>query len=162
MFKQLVVAASVAISAPALAEACPEPAGWAVPERHAAARVPSFRFALKPETAHQLQLLPSGQVKLATGNARKPAVGGYAGLAAIDVAQAGTLDVLLSGKAYVDLVRDGKTVVASAHRHLGCGGIFKRVSFEVVPGRYIVQLTNSAARSVRLATIAHPTGTKRK
>jgi hypothetical protein len=120
------------------------------------AKAPNFRFALKTDSSHQLQLLPQKEVKLASANRRKATPGSFAGLAALDVARAGTLDVLLSARAYVDLIRDGRPLPSASHGRLECGGIFKRVSFTVRPGRYAVQLTESEARSIRLATITKP------
>lgn len=152
MLKSLAFPSLLAASTAAFAQPCPQPTGWAVPERHAAAVAPGFRFALKADTSHQLQLAPHQRVKLAAPNGRK-APSGFAGLAAIDVTRPGTLDVLLSSRAYVDLVRDGKALKTTAHGQLKCGGIFKRVSFEVTPGRHALQLTESEAQSIRVATM---------
>ena len=149
MYRVLVIFAIAAVASPVLAQPCPQPAGWAAPERHSAAVTPSFRFASKPDTSHQLQLAPHNKVKLAAAKGRKAASGAYAGLAAIDVTRRGTLDVLLSSRAYVDLVRAGKALPSQAHGHVRCQGIFKRVSFAVTPGRYALQLTESDARSIR-------------
>jgi hypothetical protein len=157
MIRSLALASfAFVVSAPAVAQNCPQPVGWAAPERHAAAKVPNFRFALKTDSSHQLQLVPQSEVKLAAANARKAERGKFGGLAALDVARAGTLDVLLSARAYVDLVRNGKALSSVSHAQLKCGGIFKRVSFTVTPGRYTVQLTESEERSIRFATVTKP------
>ena len=152
MFRSLATL-TLAAATPAVAQPCPQPVGWAAPERHAAAKAPNFRFALKPDSSHQLQLLPQREVTLSTASGRKAAPRAFAGLAAIDVTRAGTLDVLLSSRAYVDLVRNGKALPSAAHRQLKCGGISKLVSFTVTPGRYALQLTDSEARSIRVATL---------
>ena len=153
MFRLLVLLAGFGAAVPAVAERCPQPVGWAAPERHAVAKVANFRFALTTDSSHQLQLLPQDTVKLATAKGRNVGTRSFAGLAAIDVARAGTLDVLLSGRAYLDLVRNGKVLPSASHGRVECAGIFKRVSFAVKPGRYTVQLTNSEARSIRFGTI---------
>ena len=141
------------VSAPALSQACPRPAGWAKPARHLTAAQPRFRFALKPDSSAELALRPVRSVTLAT---KKPGrTSGYAGLAAIDVAKAGKLDVLLSERAYVDLVRNGQPLKSAAHGRKNCNGIFKSVSFDVAPGRYIVQISDSEAKTLRIATISH-------
>lgn len=155
MRMMIVAALSLALGGPVSAQTCVRPSGWAKPERHAAARLPGFRFALKPDTSHLLQLHPQLSVVLPVKPPKPARRGRHAGLAALDVAKAGKLDVLLSDRAYVDLVRSGKALRSTAHDRLGCGGIFKRVSFDVQPGRYIVQLTDSEAKSIRIATIAH-------
>lgn len=153
MFKVLALVTALGFATPLMAQTCPQPVGWAAPERHRAARTPNLRFALKPDSAHQLDLARQGQVKLAVQNGRKANAGGYAGLAAIDVPRAGTLDVLLSARAFVDLVRDGRALPSASHGRLQCDGIYKRVSFAVTPGRYTVQLTESERGSIRFATV---------
>jgi hypothetical protein len=58
-----------------------------------------------------------------------------------------------SSKAYVDLVRDGRTLQSVDHRRANCNGVFKVVTFDVEPGRYIVQVADAQARNLRLGTI---------
>jgi hypothetical protein len=147
----LMLAAGLASSA--WAETCPSPQGWAKPERHLAARTPDMKFALKPGGAVQIGLLPPTQVKFASG---KTARKGYAGLAAIDVPRAGTLQLALDNKTYVDLVRDGKVLPLAAEPHgHGCPGIQKALDFKVAPGRYLVQLSGSPGKSVKIASSLH-------
>ena len=140
-------------AAPAAAQTCPSPAGWAKPDRHLAARSPTMRFALKPGGTAQISLLAAKDVTLAA-DARKPRPNTSAGLAAIDVGKPGKLDVILSNATYVDLVRDGKALRSSGHSDFKkCPGFRKSVSFDVVPGRYIVQMTGAPTRSVKMATV---------
>ena len=147
-------AAALMIAAPAAAQTCPSPAGWAKPERHLAARSSEMRFALKPGGTAQIGLLAAKDVRLATKAERKPRPSSSAGLAAIDVGKPGKLDVILSNATYVDLVRDGKTLRSTGHSDFKkCPGLRKSVSFDVVPGRYIVQLTGAPSRSVKMATV---------
>jgi hypothetical protein len=140
-------------SSPVLAQNCPEPVGWAAPARHVAAKNPRLRFALEPDSSAQLQLHVQRSVVLATKEGKPGWMDRFAGLAAVDVTKPGKLDVLLSQRAYADLVRDGRTLESKAHRRANCGGIYKIVTFDVEPGRYILQLTGSQARSIRVATI---------
>ena len=140
------------IATPAAAQTCPSPAGWAKPTRHLAARAPEMKFVLATGTSTEIGLL-SATVVAVTG-ARPPRPGSTAGLAALDVGKPGKLDVLLSNTTYVDMVRDGRILKSSGHTdYKACPGLRKSVSFEVVPGRYIVQLTNAADKSVRMATV---------
>lgn len=144
----IAVAMLAGFAGPAFAEACP--AGWSKPERHLASRTPLMKFALKPGAAVEIGLLPPDQVTLANGQARK----GYGGLAAIDVTRAGTLRVILTNKTYVDLVRGGKTVPLAAKSHTqDCPGASKTLEFAVQPGRYLMELSGSPDRSVRMATV---------
>lgn len=146
----LIAAALLAGSGPAWAQSCPKPQDWAKPERHLAARAPEMKFGLKPGGTVQIALLPQNDVKFAAGKATRK---GYAGLAAIDVPKAGTLQLALDNKTYVDLVRDGKPLaLAGEPRMKGCRGVQKTLDFKVAPGRYVVQLSGSPDKSVRIAT----------
>jgi len=141
------------LSTPVFAQACPQPEGWAKPARHASAKRPTFRFGLKPNSSALLELGPQRSIMLATKEAKQGGKDRYAGLAALDVAKGGRIDVLLSNRAYVDLVKDGQTLRSVDHGRLNCNGIFKRVSFDVQPGRHVMQITGSQAKFVRVATI---------
>ncbi|MFD1612118.1 hypothetical protein ACFSCW_09930 [Sphingomonas tabacisoli] len=139
------------ISSPAWATDCPNPQGWAKPERHLAARSPDMKFGLKPGGTAQIGLLDQNQVKFAVGKATRK---GYAGLAALDVAKAGTLEIVLDNKTFVDLVRDGKALdLASEPKGHGCPGVQKALDFKVTPGRYVVQLSGSPDKSVKMGTV---------
>lgn len=142
------------VGTPALSQTCPSPAGWAKPTRHLAARAPEMKFALPTGTSHDIGLLPARAVKLASKTERKPKPGSTAGLAALNVTTAGKLDVILSTATYVDLVRDGRVLKSTGHSDFkSCPGLRKSVSFDVVPGRYIVQLTDAPGQRVRIATV---------
>jgi hypothetical protein len=149
---RVLIAAAVLIagSGPAWAQGCPKPQDWAKPERHLAARVPEMKFALKPGGTVQIGLVPQEQVRFAAGKAPRK---GYAGLAAIDVPKAGTLELAVDNKTYVDLVRDGKPLaLAGEPKMKGCPGVQKILDFKVAPGRYLVQLSGSPDKSVKIAT----------
>ncbi|HEV2567522.1 hypothetical protein [Sphingomonas sp.] len=161
MFRSVAAWVLLAAASPAFAQKCPEPLGWDAPERHVATRAPNFRFALKPDSSHLLQLYPQLSVVLAVKPPKPARRGDHAGLAALDIAKAGRLDVLLSERAYIDLVYRGKPLRSVEHGRLQCNGIFKRVSFDVQPGRHIVQLTSSEAKAIRLATITKARGTRK-
>ena len=113
-----------------------------------------MKFALKTGTATDLTLLPADKVELVVKSDRSGKTETSAGLAALDVERAGKLDVALSTATYVDLIRDGKALKSiSFGQPKDCAGVHKSVTFEVVPGRYIVQLTNATQPEVRMATV---------
>lgn len=142
------------VATPAFAQTCPSPAGWAKPTRHLAARAPEMKFALATGTSTQLELRAGKDVKLAAKTDRKLKPRTSAGLAALDVTKAGKLDIILSNATYVDLVRDGRILKSTGHIDLKtCPGLRKSVAFDVVPGRYIVQLTGAPEKSVKMATV---------
>ncbi|HYZ48776.1 MAG TPA: hypothetical protein VE567_07775 [Sphingomonas sp.] len=149
--RNLIAAAFIAgLAGSAWAADCPNPQSWAKPERHVAARSSAMNFALKPGAVSQIALLPRERVTFATGRASRK---GYAGLAAIDVAKAGTLHVLVGNRTYVDLVRGGKPIALAAEpAHPGCPGVRKALEFAVQPGRYLVELSGSTERKVMIAT----------
>ncbi|MES2291643.1 MAG: hypothetical protein V4530_18095 [Pseudomonadota bacterium] len=138
---------------PAMAQTCPAPAGWDKPAKHLAARVPDMKFALATGTTTQIELRAASDVNFAVAE-REPKPRTSAGLAALDVPKAGKLDVILSNATFVNLVRDGATLKSTGHNDLKtCAGFRKSVSFDVTPGRYIVQLTNAPERTVKMATV---------
>lgn len=149
------VALALGLSAPAEAQNCPQPEGWAKPARYASARLPRFRFGLKPDSSALLELNVQRSVVLATKEGKQGWMDRYAGLAALDVEKQGRIDVLLSSQAYVDLVKDGQTLKPVDHGRVNCKGIYKRVSFDVQPGRHALQITGSQAKFVRVATISY-------
>lgn len=136
----------------AAAQTCPTPEGWTTPSRHVSAKNPRLRFALEPDSSAQLELHVQRSVVLATKEGKPGWMDRFAGLAAVDVQKAGKLDVALSSRAYVDLVRDGRTLQSVEHRRVNCNGVFKVVTFDVEPGRYIVQVADSQARAIKVGT----------
>jgi hypothetical protein len=149
-------AAALAIAWPAIAQTCPSPTGWDKPVKHLAARAPAIKFVLATGSSTLLELRGAKDVTLAVAPDRKAKPNTSAGLMAIDVAKTGKLDVILSNATYVDLVRDGRVLKSTGHTDLKtCTGFRKSVSFGVVPGRYIVQLTDAPARTVKMATVLH-------
>lgn len=147
----VLAALGLGLSASAQAASCPDPAAWAKPEHHRAARSAEVQFALKPGAITGIGLLPQDQVMFAAGAVTRT---GYAGIAAIDVAEAGTLRLLVSNRTFVDLVRDGRALeLAGAPGHADCPGARKTLSFAVTPGRYLVQLSGSAEKDVTIAIL---------
>jgi hypothetical protein len=144
MMKMIYLALALTISAPAAAQVCAIPAGWDKPVPHLAARKMPMAFALKVGLATRLILLPASEVTLVASSDHKPKPDTTSGLAALDVPRAGKLDIALSTATYVDLVRDGKVLPSVGHRHAdACTGIRKIVTFDVQPGRYVVELSDA-------------------
>jgi hypothetical protein len=146
----LIAALLLAGAGPAWAQSCPKPQDWTKPERHLAARSPDMKFGLKPGGTVQIGLLPQRQVKFASGRVTRK---GYAGLAAIDVPKAGTLQLAVDNRTYVDLVRGGKPLaLAGEPKTKGCVGVQKILDFKVAPGRYLIQFSGSPEKSVKIAS----------
>jgi hypothetical protein len=96
-----------------------------------------------------LRLAPVEQVTPAVAPQREPDMGETAGLALFQVARPGTYRVALGDAAWIDVVRAGRALAASAHGHgPACSGIRKMVDFQLEPGRYVLQLSGTKASSL--------------
>jgi hypothetical protein len=96
-----------------------------------------------------LRLAPADQVTPAVTSQRQPDIGETAGLALFQVARPGTYRVALGNAAWIDVVRAGRALAASAHGHgPACTGIRKMVDFKLEPGRYVLQLSGTKAASL--------------
>ena len=77
--------------------------------------------------------------------------GPYAGLVSFEVKQAGAFRIALGGRAWLDVVEGGSTVASVAHQHgAACSGIAKEVTFPLVAGRHVIEITASAAPDVAI------------
>ena len=150
MIRYMIAATALTSGVPIAAQSCATPPGWAKPARHVAAKAPTLRFALRSGSSAQLQLHaePMVTVPLKKDRARQPRE--FAGLAALNVAKAGKLEVALSDRAYIDLIRDGRALTSNMHGHKGCRGVAKTLDFDVKPGLYLVQIADARVRSIRV------------
>jgi hypothetical protein len=130
-------------------QAAPPPAefarwGDAQPLVAATTPVAAQRLPIPLGTAKTLALAFASDVRYAARPERPDAGAGKAGMIAFHIAAAGIYRVALSGGAWIEVVRDGKTTKSVAHRHgPDCGTIRKIVDFQLTPGRYILQLSAS-------------------
>ena len=100
-------------------------------------------------TPSEVKLLPVASIHFPI-RPKKPG-GPYAGLVAFNMAQAGAVRISLGGRAWLDVVRSGATVASVAHRHgAACSGIAKEVTFPLVAGRQVIEITESAAPDVAI------------
>lgn len=98
---------------------------------------PQVRYALRPEK-------PGGSVS-------------YGGLIDVQVAETGTYRVALSSGAWIDLVKDGKSVTSTAHGHgPACSGVRKMVDFPLQPGHYTLQLGANGAPDIKVLVARLP------
>jgi hypothetical protein len=135
--------------AAAAATTCSLPAGWTTPLPVHAALTRQMHFALKTGKAYTIALAPAPSVHLEGAIRRIPKSRTWAGIASLDVTTRGKLTIALSSATYVDLIRDGIVLTSVDHaRTEACPTMHKTVTFDVVPGRYIVQLTDAPDRSV--------------
>ena len=64
------------------------------------------------------------------------------------------LDTVFPEGTDVTVKRDGKIVKSATHGHgPACSGIRKMVEFDVTPGRYLLQIVNAPAQSIRAMAV---------
>jgi len=98
-----------------------------------------------------LTLQPADGVTFPMPLERKPIPGTFGGVYHVTVAAAGTYRVVLQNGAWIDLVRDGKSLTSVGHMEgAPCSGIRKIVDFDLQPGTYIVQLSNAKTAQMRI------------
>ena len=98
-----------------------------------------------------LTLEPIDSVTFPLPLERKPAAGTFGGVYHVTVATAGTYRVALQNGAWIDLVRDGKSLTSVAHMEgAPCSGIRKIGDFDLQPGTYVVQLSNAKTAQIRI------------
>ena len=75
----------------------------------------------------------------------------HGGLLGVVIDKPGTYQVNLSSGAWIDLVRDGKSVLSTAHAPgPACTGIRKTVQFPLQPGRYVLQISANADAAIQV------------
>lgn len=122
------------------AEPCTPP-GWASPAVMTSA-------VLTPGQAVVAPLAPAAALHLPQA-ARAAPPGSFGAVLTFDTDRPARWRVLLSGKAWIDVI-DGETPVASAaHRHgPECGPVRKMVDFDLAPGRHLIALSGAPGPSL--------------
>ncbi|HWU71999.1 MAG TPA: hypothetical protein VN137_00840 [Sphingomonas sp.] len=151
LFAMLLLQTAPAAAAPVCTATVAPPAGleaWsAAPGMTADAIAPGKNIALT--------LQPIDGVTFPVPLERKPATGTFGGVYHVTVAAAGTYRVVLQNGAWVDLVRDGKSLTSAGHMEgAPCSGIRKIVDFDLQPGTYIVQLSGAKTPQMRILIAA--------
>jgi hypothetical protein len=147
LFAVLLLQAAPAAAAPACTATIAPPAGleaWSV--------APGMTGdVIAPGKNIALTLQPIDGVTFPLPLARKPAAGTFGGVYHVTVATAGTYRVVLQNGAWIDLVRDGKSLTSVAHMEgAPCSGIRKIVDFSLQPGTYTLQLSSAKTAQMRI------------
>jgi hypothetical protein len=107
--------------------------------------------AIEPGKAAAVALQPATSVKFVLPPERAPAAGTFGGVFHVTIATAGTYRVALQAGAWIDLVRDGKSLTSVGHMEgPACSGIRKIVDFALEPGSYTLQLSGAKAAQMRV------------
>ena len=147
LFAVLLLQAAPATAAPVCTAAVAPPTGleaWSV--------APGMTGdVIAPGKNIALTLQPIDSVTFPLPLDRKPAAGTFGGVYHVTIATAGTYRVVLQNGAWIDLVRDGKSLTSVAHMEgAPCSGIRKIVDFALQPGTYIVQLSGAKTAQMRI------------
>ena len=137
----------------------PELAGWATPRAVTAAvtRAELGDATLPLGTAGRATLSPTPRVAYPVQPGHAGTAATYGGLVAFTATEAGTYRVALSGPAWIDMVAEGKTVESPAHGHVpDCTGIRKQVDFALMPGRYLLEVSDAAEPVIELLVARLP------
>jgi hypothetical protein len=127
--------------------------GWAgrTPLTAAAVSADLPKAALKIGQGVDAKLPPTPQVKFELRPEKPGGTVSNGGMFSLDIGQAGTYQVVLSTGAWIDLVRDGKALVSTAHGHgPDCSTMRKLVSFPLQPGRHLIQISANAGPALAI------------
>ena len=101
--------------------------------------------ALSVNHAATVTLHPTREISFITQPDKPGGSVAHGGLLDIAIDKAGTYQVNLSSGAWIDLVKDGKSVLSTAHAPgPACTGIRKTVQFPLQPGHYVLQISANA------------------
>jgi hypothetical protein len=108
------------------------------------------------EPAH-VALVEARKLILVSPPGKPVGVDDRGGLVRLHVTLGGTYRLALGGKAWIDVVQKGKSVVSAAHQHgAPCSGIAKQVDFVLEPGDYTVQLTEAQTDALDMLVTRQP------
>jgi hypothetical protein len=81
----------------------------------------------------------------------------HGGMFGLNIDKAGTYVIALSSGAWIDVLKDGKPLVSTAHaRGPECSTLRKMVDFPLQPGRYVLQVSANADPTLRLMLARRP------
>jgi hypothetical protein len=140
---------ALGLAAPAAAQLPPPTLCTNAPVPGFAAGQARLSQALPVGRAVELALKPADDVTYPVPLARTAQAGTQGGVLPLEIRNTGTFRLLLSGKAWIDLVRDGETVVSTEHSHgAPCSGVAKIVAFKLDPGKYQLQVSEVETRTL--------------
>ncbi len=120
-------------------------AGWRSP-------VPLTGGAIAPATFARVTLAPDPH--FAVTSSRGSEAGTFGAAYLVTISRPGSYAVLVSDRAWIDLVAGGSTLRPTAHGEgPPCTSIRRRVTFTLSPGTYSLQISGSPNREVELAIL---------
>jgi hypothetical protein len=120
-------------------------AGWRSPTALAG-------IMLAPGTFARVSLAPDPHFAVTSSRGSEP--GTFGATFNVTIANAGAYDVLVSDRAWIDLVAGGATLRPTAHGEgPACTSIRRRLTFTLTPGTYSLQISGSHAHDIELAIL---------
>jgi hypothetical protein len=141
-------------SCPAVAAPPTELAGWSAQKRAVVAGTNAASAARMPAigSAAAVALHPIADVRFPV--VPRKADQGHGGILVFTVDRPGTYRIALSAGAWIDLVSGSALLEATGHGHgAACTGIRKMVDFALAPGRYVLEIANSAQPEITLLIV---------
>lgn len=120
-------------------------AGWRNP-------APLAGSTLAPGTFARVSLAPDPHFAVTSSRGSEP--GTFGAAYSITIANAGAYEVLVSDRAWIDLIAGGATLRPTARGDgPACTSIRRRLTFTLSPGTYSLQISGSRARDIELAIL---------
>ena len=153
--------------APAPAPACAamdkdipaELAGWTDKAALSAATSAAglSKAALVPGKAYLATLAPTPDVAYTVQPEKPGGTVSKGGLFSLTIDKAGAYVIALGSGAWIDVLKDGAGARSTAHgRGPACTTLRKMVTFDLQPGRYVVQISANAEASLPIMVAAKP------
>ncbi len=123
----------------------------------AAAVVDLPKAELTPGHAVKTLLHPTRQVAYVTQPEKPGGSVAKGGMLALKIEQAGLYRVALSAGPWIDVLKDGKVLVSTAHSQgPACTGIRKMVDFALQPGGYVLQISANPDEQLTVMLLRQP------
>lgn len=139
------------VTAPALPQAW---SAFAAPEALTAAAKAADQPEIQLGHAYGLTLTPAAQTEYSVAP-KMITPGTFGGLVMLTVDKAGVYSVAISGKVWVDVIRDGQAMKSVSHQDgEPCAAIHKTVNFQLDPGHYTLQLSNAPSKDATVEVLS--------
>ncbi|USQ96378.1 homogentisate 1,2-dioxygenase [Caulobacter sp. RL271] len=136
-----------------------ELAGWTdkVPLAAATSVAGLSKAALAPGRAYLATLAPTPEVAYATQPEKPGGTVSKGGLFSLTIDKPGAYVIALGTGAWIDVLKDGAAARSTAHgRGPACTTLRKMVTFDLMPGAYVVQISANAETSLPIMVAAKP------
>ena len=107
---------------------------------------------IDPGETATIRLSPQGELAYPVAPKLPHAPANFGAILSVDIDEPGLYHVSLGAPGWIEMVREGKPLPATGHRHGAPGsGIVKIVDFTLLPGRYALTLSGMTAGEVGIS-----------